>query len=77
MEFKNPQELMAYINNPANYRQTRKKKYTIWCCRPPIGTKVVNKLEKIGYETNQDAQFILSGTCGELWNIKFGKYLYA
>ena len=34
------------INNASLYKSCRKKLYEIWCCKPPIGTCVINKLEQ-------------------------------
>lgn len=71
--FKNMQELLMYINNPANYKAARKKQYQIWCCLPPVGTHVHNFLENIDYTTSDAARFVLSGTRGEQWVIKGDK----
>lgn len=73
VKFSSPQELLTYINNPANYKQTQKKIYQIWCCMPPVGTHVHNKLENIDYTTDNNARFVLSGTRGEQWVITVGE----
>lgn len=60
---------MVNINNPALYKATRKKKYQVYVCLPPIGTKVHNHLEKADYVTDTNKRFVLSGTVGEQWVI--------
>lgn len=59
--------IYEYINNPQNYKPTRKKLYTIWACLPPVGTKVYNNLEKADYVTSFDQMVVFSGTMGEQW----------
>lgn len=56
-----------------NYRKTRKKKYEITICMPPVGTKVFNKLEKSYYVTDAHKQFVAIGTVGEQWVIDINK----
>lgn len=47
--------------------------YEIWCCKPPLGTKIHNKLEGTDYVVSDNAQFVLSGFAGEQWVIKGDK----
>lgn len=58
---------------PDNYKQTRKKRYEITACMPPEGTKVFNRLEQAHYVTNNEKQFVLTGTVGEHWVIDVNK----
>lgn len=74
-KFSSEQELLAYVNNPANYRQAQKKQYQIWCCKPSVGTLVWNCLEDVEYAITSKACFILSGTRGEQWVIKPNKLM--
>lgn len=60
------QDFIKYMNNPANYKITRKKQYSIWACMPPVGTKVRNKLELCDYIVAGDKRIVLSGTRGEM-----------
>lgn len=74
LKFKDYNEFMGYINNPANYKKTRKKLYSIWCCMPAKGTKVHNELENADYVTSdENGRFVLSGTMGEQWVIAGNK----
>ena len=61
------QNVIQEINNPKNWKRTHKKSYEIYVCRPVLGTKCSNKLECVDYITDQNKQFILSGTSGEFW----------
>ena len=64
----------AYLGNPKNWHKTGKKRYEIWCCKPPVGTIVQNKLEGAQY-TVGEMDFVLSGFAGEQWCIKGDKLL--
>lgn len=55
--------------NVTNWKRTSKKKYQIYVCMPPLGTKVYNQLEDVHYETSEKKPFVLSGTAGEQWVI--------
>ncbi len=59
----------AYLSNPKNWRKTGKKRYEIWCCKPPVGTKVHNRLENTDYVVKDDDTYVLSGFAGEQWCI--------
>ena len=63
----NQNNIMQEIQNPKNWKKTHKKSYEVYMCRPQLGTKCRNVLEGIDYETNQEKQFIISGTIGETW----------
>lgn len=62
-----------YDYRMGRYKRTKKKKYTIYCCMPPLGTKVYNLLEGTYYITTAQASFVLSGTVGEKWVIPVDK----
>lgn len=62
-----------YWNTPDGYVRTRKKKYTIKCSMPLIGTQVTNHLKKAQYQTNEQKRFVLTGTVGEQWVIDANK----
>ena len=50
-----------------NWKQTRRKTaYTIYMCIPPVGTKIVNKLDGKEYITGRN-DVVLSGTREEMW----------
>lgn len=57
------------INNPKNWKKTHKKQYDVYMTRPLPGAKCHNFFEDCSYVTDQNKQFILSGTCGETWVI--------
>ena len=57
------------IRDINNWKRTSKKQYEVYVCRPKIGTKVVNRLEGAEYVTDQNKQFVISGTRGERWAI--------
>ena len=61
---KNVQEY-APAMQVGNWKRTSKKKYQIYVCMPPLGTKVYNFLENAHYETSEKKPFVLSGTVGE------------
>lgn len=61
--------ILAEIQNPKNWKKTHKKVYSVYMCRPLPGTKCTNRLEGSQYVTDQNKQFILSGTVGETWVI--------
>ena len=63
---KNVQEY-APIMQRENWKRTHKKKYQIFVCMPPLGTKVYNHLEDTHYVTSEKKPFVLSGTAGEQW----------
>ena len=65
---KNVQEY-APAMQVGNWKRTSKKKYQIYVCMPPLGTKVYNFLEDVHYETSEKKPFVLSGTVGEQWVI--------
>lgn len=65
--------IMMQLNNPKNWKRTRKKGYEVYVCRPNIGKEVTNKLEGAKYKTDQNKQFVISGTVGETWVIDAGK----
>lgn len=67
------QDITNYLNNPKNWKRTHKKKYDVYMCRPLPGTKCSNFLEGSNYTTDQNKQFILSGTVGEQWVIDVNK----
>jgi hypothetical protein len=64
---------MQELNNPKNWKKTHKKSYKVWICRPATGTQCTNVLEGANYVTDQNKQFIISGTVGETWVIDAGK----
>lgn len=66
------QLIMQMLQNPKSWRRTKKKKYSVYMCMPPVGTKCYNELELCNYETTPERRFILSGTVGEVWvvNVK-------
>lgn len=64
---------MGYVSNTSNWKRTHKKQYEVYMCRPKIGTVVVNKFEGSKYVTDNNKQFVLSGTCGEQWVIDAAK----
>ena len=50
-----------------NWKQTRRKTaYTIYMCIPPVGTKIVNKMDGKEYTTGRN-DVVLSGTREEMW----------
>lgn len=65
--------VLAELQNIKNWKKTHKKSYEIWVCKPPIGTHCENKFEGTKYVTNENKQFILSGTAGEQWVIDGNK----
>lgn len=65
--------IMEIVSNPKNWKKTRKKSYEVYMCRPLPGTGCVNVLENAKYVTDQNKQFILSGTVGETWVIDINK----
>lgn len=65
--------IMQKASDPKNWKKTHKKSYEIYVCRPQLGTECNNILEQVHYRTDQDMQFILSGTVGETWAIDIGK----
>lgn len=65
--------ILAEIQNPKNWKRTHKKSYNVYMCRPLPGTQCTNRLEGSQYVTDQDRQFILSGTIGETWVIDVNK----
>jgi hypothetical protein len=69
----NAQNVMSMLNDPKNWKKTHKKGYKVWICRPAIGTKCTNVLEGANYVTDQNKQFIISGTVGETWVIDIEK----
>jgi hypothetical protein len=73
--------IMQTLSNPKNWKKTHKKVYYAWICRPVPGTKCTNRLEGANYTTDQNKQFIISGTVGETWVIDFAKlaktYMFA
>jgi hypothetical protein len=58
------------IDDPANYKLTGKLEYEIFACRPPVGTKFENILEKAKYETTETECFVMAGMLGELWTVR-------
>ena len=65
--------IMEQLNNPKNWKKTHKKAYNVYMCRPLPGTQCVNRLEGSQYVTDQNKQFIISGTVGETWVIDVNK----
>ena len=65
---KNVQEY-APAMQVGNWKRTSKKKYQIYVCMPPLGTRVYNHLEDVYYTTSEKKPFVLSGTAGEQWVI--------
>lgn len=65
--------LQSELNNIKNWKRTSKKKYDVYVCRPAIGSRVTNVLDGAKYTTDQNKQFVMSGTVGETWVIDFGK----
>lgn len=75
------QYMMQMASNPNNWKRTHKKSYEVYVCRPLPGTQCVNRLEGTHYVTDQNKQFIISGTVGETWVIDMNKlaktYIFA
>lgn len=65
VEFNSLQQLYQYLSDPANYKPISLKSYIVWCCMPPVGTKVHNFLTESDDTTTEDKRFVLSGICGE------------
>lgn len=63
---------MVDIDNPANYRNCKKKQYEIWVCKPPIGTVVFNRLEH-AKAILQLKQLNLKGLVGDTENYTWFK----
>jgi len=66
-------DIMEQLNNQKNWKKTHKKAYDVYMCRPLPGTQCTNKLEGSHYVTDQNKQFIISGTVGETWVIDVNK----
>lgn len=66
------QNIMQEIQNPNNWKRTRKKQYEVYVCRPALGTTETNRLEAVTYTTDANKQFIISGTVGEKRVIDLG-----
>lgn len=62
-----------FTANGLEFKPTRKKQYDVYVCRPRPGTRVVNRLEGSQYITDQNKQFVISGTVGETWVIDINK----
>ena len=77
----NIQSIMEMAQNPKNWKKTHKKSYEVYVCRPLPGTQCANRLEGAQYTTDQNKQFIISGTVGETWVIDVNKlaktYIFA
>ena len=67
------QNIMQEIRNIKNWKKTHKKSYEVYVCRPSLGAKCTNRLEGTNYVTDQNKQFIISGTVGETWVIDVNK----
>ena len=65
--------IMTELQNPKNWKRTRKKSYDVYVCMPKVGTKVTNRLEGANYVTDEKKRFIISGTVGETWVIDGAK----
>lgn len=66
----------ARIKDTTMWKPTSKRLYSVYMCRPALGTKVSNFLEGSSYVTSVDKPYVLSGTQGEQWTIdvvKLGK----
>lgn len=57
------------IQSLENWKPARKRRYSVYLCKPPVGTKVINKLCGTVYVTTEEKPFVLSGTVGEQWVI--------
>lgn len=75
------QYMMQMASNPNNWKRTHKKSYEVYVCRPLPGAQCINRLEGTHYVTDQNKQFIISGTVGETWVIDMNKlaktYIFA
>lgn len=69
----NKENIMREIGNPKNWKRTAKKNYDVYVCKPSKGTNVTNKLEGTNYTTDENKQFVISGTVGEQWVIDMNK----
>jgi hypothetical protein len=58
------------VHKPERWTKVHKSSYTVYVCKPPIGTPVYNVLEDAHYVTNEKSPYILSGTAGEQWVVK-------
>lgn len=67
------ESVMQMASNPKNWKKTHKKSYEVYVCRPMPGAECTNKLEGTHYVTDQNKQFIISGTVGETWVIDINK----
>lgn len=65
--------IMEKAYNPKNWKKTHKKSYEVYVCRPLQGAECTNRLEGTHYVTDENKQFILSGTVGETWTIDVNK----
>lgn len=69
----NTQSILQMVSDPKNWKKTHKKSYEVYVCRPLPGTECHNKLEDANYVTDENRQFIISGTVGETWVIDIDK----
>ena len=69
----NSNNVMMEMQNPKNWKRTHKKSYEVYVCRPLPGAECTNKFEGTHYVTDQNKQFIISGTAGETWTIDVNK----
>lgn len=69
----NKENILQELGNPKNWKRTAKKNYDVYVCKPSKGTSVTNKLEGANYVTDDNKQFVISGTVGEQWVIDVNK----
>lgn len=69
----NNESVIRMASDPRNWKKTHKKSYECYVCRPFPGAECTNVLEGTHYITDQNKQFIISGTAGEMWVIDVNK----
>lgn len=62
-------DMLALIQDPSNWRQTRKLDYCVWARKAPHGIVIRNSLEDQRYFTKKDFDIVIAGTYKEQWVI--------